>query len=224
MAYCVKCGAYIPDGQKGCLACGYDPDTEMKAAEAARSSSAAAQAQYQKTKAENAELRRRLEEQRKRSQEQNRQWAEQERRRREEQAAREESRRKQQEEDRRWAQEEYERRQAEERTRAAAQPDLQYRSVNETGGEGNKALAALSYLSVLFAIPYIFTPQDRFAKYHAKQGLKLFIFGIIADVVGALTGFGWIVTLLRLYMIYKGMTNALNGRREPLPWIGTLGE
>ena len=96
--------------------------------------------------------------------------------------------------------------------------------MNETGGEGNKALAALSYLSVLFAIPYIFTPQDRFAKYHAKQGLKLFIFGIIADVVGALTGFGWIVTLLRLYMIYKGMTNALNGRREPLPWIGTLGE
>ena len=28
MAYCVKCGAYIPDGQKGCLACGYDPDAE----------------------------------------------------------------------------------------------------------------------------------------------------------------------------------------------------
>lgn len=224
MAYCVKCGAYIPDGQLTCLACGYDPDAEKKAAEATRSNSAAAQAQYQKTKEENAELRRRLEEQRKRSREQNRQWAEQERQRREEQAAREEARRRQQEEDRRWAQEEYERRQAEERTRAAAHPDLQYRSVNETAGEGNKALAALSYLSVLFAIPYIFTPQDRFAKFHAKQGLKLFIFGIIADAIGALTGFGWIVTLLRLYLIYKGMSNALSGKWETLPWIGSLGE
>ena len=34
MAYCLKCGAYIPDGQSGCLACGYDPEEEKKKAEA----------------------------------------------------------------------------------------------------------------------------------------------------------------------------------------------
>ena len=28
MAYCNKCGAYIPDGQSVCLACGYDPEAE----------------------------------------------------------------------------------------------------------------------------------------------------------------------------------------------------
>ena len=28
MAYCVRCGAYIPDGQSICLACGYDPEEE----------------------------------------------------------------------------------------------------------------------------------------------------------------------------------------------------
>ena len=222
MAYCLKCGAYIPEGQSVCLACGYDPAEEQKEAEVTRGGSAA---QYKKrTNESNAELRQRLEEQRRRTQEQSRQWAEQEKQRREEQAAREEVRRRQQEEDRRWAQEEYERRQAEERTRAASRPDLSYRSSGGTAAEGNKALAALSYLSVLFAIPYIFTPEDRFAKFHAKQGLKLFIFGILADMLGALTGFGWIVTLLRLYMIYKGMSNALNGKWEPLPWIGTLGE
>ena len=99
-----------------------------------------------------------------------------------------------------------------------------YTGSRSTAGEGNKALAALSYLSVLFALPYIFTPQDEFAKFHAKQGLKLFVFGIIADALGALTGFGWVVTLLRLYMIYKGMSNALNGIRLPLPWIGEIGE
>ena len=88
----------------------------------------------------------------------------------------------------------------------------------------NKILAALSYLSVLFVLPHIFTPNDHFAKYHAKQGLKLFIFGIIADAIGGLTGFGWVISLLRFYFIYKGMSNALNDREEPLPYIGTIGE
>ena len=28
MAYCKKCGAYIPDGLSACLACGYDEHVE----------------------------------------------------------------------------------------------------------------------------------------------------------------------------------------------------
>ena len=222
MAYCLKCGAYIPDGQIVCLACGYDPNEEKREQEKQTSFRAgSAAAQYS---SKNEELRRRLEEQRKRNREQNRQWAEQERRAREEQTAREEARRRQQEEDRRWAEEEYERRQQESRTSTAYDPNAgsEYRGTG--AGEGNKALAAISYLSVLFAIPFIFTPQDEYAKFHAKQGLKLFIFGILADVLTGLIGFGWLATLARLYLIYKGMSNALNGIREPLPYIGTIGE
>ena len=52
--------------------------------------------------------------------------------------------------------------------------------------------------------------------------LKLFAFGIVIDVIGGLTGIGWIATLIRLYLIYKGMSNALNGRKEKLPWIGNI--
>ena len=228
MAYCVKCGAYIPDGQAVCLACGYDPEAERKAAEEKQSkfSGNAAAQRARAQRADNAELRRRLDAQRQRSQEQSRQWAEQERQRREEQAAREAARRQQQEEDRRWAEEEYQKRQAEQRTRMAYDDETVLRSAGSGSvtGEGNKALAALSYLSVLFVLPYIFMPQDSFARFHAKQGLKLFIAGILADMLGALTGFGWIVTLARLYLIYKGMSNALNGIKLPLPWIGELGE
>ena len=231
MAYCLKCGAYIPDGQSGCLACGYDPEEEKKKAEAestARSrggSAAAAQTDS------NAEMRARLEEQRRRAREQNRQWAEQEKRRREEAAAREAARKEQQERDRRWAQEEYERRQAEKRAEAESRRSNQsfgeyYRS--HTGGnqtsQGNKALAAISYLSVLFAIPYFLAPNDKFVRFHAKQGMKLFLFGIVADVLGALIGLGWLATLFRLYLIYKGMSNALSGKKEELPVIGNLGE
>ncbi|MBR4474925.1 MAG: hypothetical protein IKS55_14985 [Oscillospiraceae bacterium] len=227
MAYCLKCGAYIPDGQTACLACGYDPAEEQKKEEAAkapksrRSSSAAAQ-----QTSTNNEMRSRLEEQRRRAQEQNRQWAEQERRRREQAAAREAARKEQQEKDRQWAQEQYEKRQAEKRAAAESSGGAQsfgeyYRPHTQSSG-GNKALAAVSYLSILFALPYLFAPNDEFARFHARQGLKLFVFGIVADILGTLIGFGWLVTLVRLYLIYKGMTNALNGKKEELPWIGNL--
>ena len=219
MAYCKKCGAYIPDGLSACLACGYDENL-------ANQDNAAA-----KTRVANDVVRERLEEQRRARQEENRRWAEQEEQRRRQQeqnrqwAEQEQQRRQQQEQNRQWAEEEYARRQ-EERERAAQQ--YTYRStLNPNGlgqsGQSSKVFAALSYLSFLFVLPYILTPQDDFAKYHAKQGLKLFIFTIISDAIGALTGIGWILTLLRFYFIYKGMRNAFEGRQEPLPWIGEIG-
>ena len=231
MAYCLKCGAYIPDGQTGCLACGFDPEEEQKKAEAAKAkksrggSAAAAQTDS------NAEMRARLEEQRRRSQEQNRQWAEQERRRREEAAARERARKEQQERDRQWAQQEYEKRQAEKqraeaetRSSGAGQSFGDYYREHTQSSKGNKALAAVSYLSILFAIPYFLAPNDEFARFHAKQGMKLFLFGIVADILGSLIGLGWLVTLVRLFLIYKGMSNALSGKKEELPFIGNIGE
>ena len=221
MAYCNKCGAYIPDGLSACLACGYDETAQTKkdTGTAAKSTSDI--------------VRERLEEQRKARQEENRRWAEQEENRRQQQDAsrqwaeeKEQQRRQQQEQSRQWAEQEYARRQAE---RENAARNYTYRSTlnranTGKGTESNKLFAALSYLSFLFVLPHIFCPQDEFAKFHAKQGLKLFIFTILADTIGALTGFGWILSLLRFYFIYKGMTNAFNGVQEPLPYIGNIGE
>ena len=215
MAYCSNCGAYVPDGQPVCLACGFDLEAAKKETEKPNAEGNTAS----QTAGSNEEMRRRLEEQRKRAQEQNRQWAEQEKKRREEQAAREEARRIKQAEARRRAQEEYERRKAEQ----ANYQSQSYYTGTQTG-EGNKALATLSYLSILFALPYFFAPQDEYAKFHARQGFKLFLFGIAADILASLIGIGWIATLARLYLMFKGMSNALNGKKEPLPYIGTLGD
>ena len=204
MAFCKSCGAYIPDGQSTCLACGYQ---EAKA----NSNTQTAGQTYSQ---DNEEMKARLEEQRQRQQEKNRRWAEQEY-----------ERRRQQEENRRWAEEEYARRQAERERQAQSYVNRPSAAGSTAGAaEGNRALAAISYLSVLFAVPYLFAPQDEYARYHARQGLKLFVFSILADVLGGLTGIGWLVSLFRLYLIYKGMSNALNGRKEPLPYIGTIGE
>ena len=211
MAYCNKCGAYIPDGLSACLACGYDENAQTKENTATASA-----------KSKNDAVRQRLEEQRKARQEENRRWAEQE-----------EARRQQQEQSRQWAAEkEQERRQQQEQRRQAereeAARNYTYRSTlnrvdSKKGADSSKLFGALSYLSFLFVLPYIFCPQDDFARFHAKQGLKLFIFTLLSDTIGALTGFGWILTLLRFYFIYKGMTNAFNGVREPLPYIGNIG-
>ena len=219
MAYCNKCGAYIPDGLSACLACGYDESAQTK-----KNTGAAA-------KSTSDIVRERMEEQRKARQEENRRWAEQEESRRRQQeesrqwAEQEKQRRQQQEQSRQWAEQEYARRQAE---RENAARNYTYRSTLNRANTGKtadsgKLFAALSYLSFLFVLPHIFCPQDEFAKFHAKQGLKLFIFTILADTLGALTGFGWILSLLRFYFIYKGMSNAFSGVEEPLPYIGNIG-
>lgn len=198
MAYCEKCGAYVPDGQFKCLACGYD----ATAAAREEQKRAAAAAYQQEKRAE-------------------------EERRREEQTRAEEARRRKMDEDRRWAEKEYARRRAEriqnERSRWESS-DFGGTSVSENTGfhrtsGGNKALGILSYFSFLFILPLIFAGDDKFCRFHARQGLALFVFGAIASALSS-TPFGWIMQIMRIYMIVKGVISAANERCEPLPFIG----
>ena len=199
MAYCDKCGAYIPDGQTKCLACGYD-EAEERAAQAAASASASASADAGKYYSfSNDELRAKLEEQRRKQQEQSRVWAEHER--------------------------EQQRRRAEEQTGTARSTGA--RSVNTIPslGEGeSKVLAALSYVSILFLLPYFLRRDDSFAMYHARQGLVLLIYGVLADILGTIPVIGWIFGLFRIYCVFKGISNAVKGVKEPLPYIGKYAE
>ena len=79
-------------------------------------------------------------------------------------------------------------------------------------GEGNRALAAISYLSVLFAIPYIFAPNDSYAKFHAKQGLKLFLFGIAADILTGIIIF--FIIGVEFFINYKLHFRKSSGKEE----------
>ena len=221
MAYCKSCGAYIPDGQAVCLACGFDPASEKKPETSKPKTESSAAYQASQASENNEEMRRRLEEQRRRAREQNLQWADQEKRRREEQAAREAARKEQQEKARREAEAEYARRKAEQAAQQAAQQSAQNEApYGAAAGQGNKALAALSYLSILFLAPSIFAPQDKFARYHARQGMKLFLAGLIGRIAGSIIGLGWLATLAQIYLAYVGIKNVLDGKRKPLPYIG----
>ena len=204
MGYCKNCGAYIPDGHTKCLACGLDQtEHEESAAASAAAKKSAARRQ------DNDELRRQLEEQRKKQQENNRKWAE----------AEYEQRRRAKEEQARFD----EARAGAGRTAGRTRADDEFRSRKNVGAaqsEPNKLFAVLSYISILFVLPYLLCRNDEFAMFHARQGMILFIVIAVAELLGSLLNLGWIVQLLRIYFILKGAGNAANGRMEPLPYIG----
>ena len=213
MAYCKSCGAYIPDDQTVCLACGYDENAKQETKNSYQSSGAAA---AQKTSDRNTQtasgnekyrqvdsdfLRKQLEEQRKRQQENSKKWAETEYAQR--QKAREE--------------------QARNFTNTSGRSGSDvYQTIRRTmaSDDTGKVMAGLSYISVLFMLPYLFRKNDEFATYHAKQGMGLFIASIIGDIAGSLLGVGWLVGLARIFLAITGIKNVVDGKKKPLPYIG----
>lgn len=194
MAYCRNCGAYIPDGHSECLACGMKQAEEK---ESYSSGSAAAADPRETSRRSNEEMHRRLDEQRKRRQEENRKWAEEERRRRQN-----------------WQ---------DDREYAGGAEDRQTApGARPKGYQSNRLLAALSYIPALFLLPFIFCSNDKFALYHARQGLILFAVTAAGQILGSAFGLGWIVGLMQIYWIIKGISNANAGKMEPLPYIGNL--
>ena len=211
MAYCKSCGAYIPDGQTACLACGYDETAQQSKSSGTAAAKAKAPEKKNTTRAggekykqvDSEFLKQQLEEQRRRQQENSRKWAETEYAQR--QKAKEE--------------------QARNFTSTSGRSGSDvYRTVRSAmnSDDTGKVMAGLSYFSVLFLLPYLFRSDDKFATYHAKQGMNLFAVGIIADIAGKFLGIGWFVWLARLYMIFKGVSNVARGEKKPLPYIGDL--
>ncbi len=205
MAYCNNCGAYIPDGQSQCLACGFDENRE---AEKTAAASAAQSAPHAAGGFDSEFLRRQLEEKRRRDRENSKKWAEAEF-----------ARRQRQQEQREKAAQSHVNREQSTRTNAAT-PD--YAAGLGKAMPSSKTLAALSYLGPLCLLPFFLAKDDDYSQFHARQGLGLFVAGIGANLVSTILGLNWLVTLLWVFMIYKGMTAASAGKREPLPYIGGL--
>ena len=93
MAYCDECGAYIPDGQTVCLACGYDP-AKVKSKSKKTVGSGGFAYEF-----DTSVLKEEIEKQKQKIKEESRKWAEEEKARREanKQAEKEESQNDEQE-------------------------------------------------------------------------------------------------------------------------------
>lgn len=103
--------------------------------------------------------------------------------------------------------------------------------------QDNKAMAVLAYLGPLVLVPIFAAKESRFARYHANQGLVLFIaciaYGIVYSILsGIILAISW-----RLYMLVSiigfvsivffvlaiiGIINACKAEMKPLPVIGGI--
>lgn len=146
---------------------------------------------------------------------------EESRRREEEERRQEEEARQRREENRKWAEAERRRRQAQ-REQTGEDRRFYQDGSRPKGYQSNRLLAALSYLWILFLLPFIFCRDDSFALYHARQGLILFAVTTAGQLLGAAFGLSWIVVLMQIYWIIKGIGNANAGKMEPLPYIGNI--
>ena len=100
----------------------------------------------------------------------------------------------------------------------------------------NKTLSIFSYLGLLFLIPWLASKNSRFARFHANQGLLLFLFTVAASIAVTIVTFifgfipvlGVIVNVIMWLVYYVavigyivlGIYNVVKGRANELPVIG----
>lgn len=100
-----------------------------------------------------------------------------------------------------------------------------------------KVYGILGYIGILFLVPLL-AGNTEFSKFHANQGLILFIAEVILGVligitVGVLSLIGIIgvvlgsivsgvLGLVIFVMVIMGIINAANGEMKPLPVIGGI--
>ena len=86
--------------------------------------------------------------------------------------------------------------------------------------EQNKAIAAMSYIWILWVVPLLLKRGSAFASFHAKQGLVLFIVESLAMLVAWIPVIGFLLFFGLIAIAVIGVTNALKGLALPLPIIG----
>ena len=100
---------------------------------------------------------------------------------------------------------------------------------------GNKAMGILAYIGPLVFVPMFAAKSSKFARFHANQGLTLFIacaawsilYGILSRIILAIS---WrlsfvssligLVSVVFVVLAVLGIVNAANGRAKELPVIG----
>lgn len=88
----------------------------------------------------------------------------------------------------------------------------------------NKIVALLAYIGILFIVPLVAAPNSPYAKFHANQGLLLFLFNIAVGIVSIIPVLGWIVgvvgSVVSVIFFILGIVNAIKGQAKELPLIG----
>lgn len=91
----------------------------------------------------------------------------------------------------------------------------------------NRIFCAAAYFGFFFFLPLIAMPNSKEAKFHANQGLVLFLFGAILGALAStvevvLGGVFSVLNILHPLLMVYGAYNAFNGNMTELPVIGKI--
>jgi uncharacterized membrane protein len=98
------------------------------------------------------------------------------------------------------------------------------------GQDDSKLWAFLAYLLGIigFILVLLVKKDNKFAMYHAKQSLVLFICWVIVMILTPIPIIGWIggpilgVVIFILWIL--GIVNALSGKQVPVPIVGKFAD
>jgi fumarate reductase subunit D len=89
-------------------------------------------------------------------------------------------------------------------------------------------IALISYIGVLCVVPLFVKSQDEFVKFHAKQGLILFIGEVATYILSLMTPFlvplWFLVNLGWLILSIFGIINVVKNEKKQLPIIGQFAD
>ncbi len=93
---------------------------------------------------------------------------------------------------------------------------------------GENVLCLFAYLGFFFFVPLMLLPNSKFARFHANQGLVLFLLnialGIVEGIGNELIGYDvlGLLSVIPVFLMGYGIANALRGEMKPLPLVGHL--
>jgi fumarate reductase subunit D len=101
-------------------------------------------------------------------------------------------------------------------------------TVRRESGVGSQIMAAMSYLGILALVPLVINGRDPYVGFHARQGLILWIWEVLAvfslaiPVVGRI--FFQISSMICFILSVAGLLSVLLGKAWKLPIVGNWAE
>lgn len=96
----------------------------------------------------------------------------------------------------------------------------------QTTTKTNSSMDIIAYLTIIGLIIAFISNKDKdeLTTYHIRQSLGIGLTSLALMVVGMIPILGWVISILgSLFVIYlwiMGLMNAINGKMEPVPFLG----
>jgi uncharacterized membrane protein len=91
-----------------------------------------------------------------------------------------------------------------------------------------KLFALIGYLWILCLVPLFLKKDNKFALFHGKQGLVLFMGEIALSIMGIIPILGWAIFFLGSFLFgflsLIGMVQAILGNYWKMPLVGEIAE